>query len=116
MATPKVPREDIEAALSARREMGPEYDDAFVDSVVARVNETIDARLPAARREAGSPSTYDQAKAERNLHLAVACTSLGVSIPLTAIAAGTGGLPAIVVVWIGIGMVNLAASIRSRRR
>jgi hypothetical protein len=46
--------------------------------------------------------------------LALAITSLGVGIPLTAIAASEAGLPGLIVAWIGIVCVNAAYA--SRRR
>jgi hypothetical protein len=46
--------------------------------------------------------------------LALAITSLGVGIPLTAIASAQAGLPGLVVAWIGIVCVN-AVYARSRR-
>jgi hypothetical protein len=119
MTTPKVPQEEIAAAVSARRELGREYDDAFVESIVARVNETIDVRLSA---HAVAKNEHEKQRArgsDRAVHVTVACVSLGVSIPLSAIALeageGSGGLPALLIIWIGIALVNLAAAIRSWR-
>lgn len=114
MTSPQIPREDITAAVAARRELGEDYDAAFVETIVERVNQTIDARLGAepdaerTRREAA------EAKAERTVTIAVAAASLFVAIPLTAIAGNTAGFPAILVVWLGIVMVNLAVALRSR--
>lgn len=116
MTSPQIPREDITAAVAARRELGEDYDAAFVETIVERVNQTIDARLGAepdaerTRREAA------EAKAERTVTIAVAAASLFVAIPLTAIAGNTAGFPAILVVWLGIVTVNLAVALRSRRR
>jgi hypothetical protein len=116
MTTPEVPREEIAAAVSARREMDRAYDDAFVDSIVERVNETIDTRL-GHRQTADRPRREaEQVKGDRALMIVVACTPLGVSIPLTAIVANSpAGLPGIMIIWLGIAMVNLAAALRSRR-
>jgi hypothetical protein len=44
--------------------------------------------------------------------LALAITSLGVGIPLTAIAASEAGLPGLIVAWIGIVCVNAAYASR----
>lgn len=40
--------------------------------------------------------------------LALAITSLGIGIPVTAISASTAGLPGLVVAWLGIVGVNMA--------
>ena len=90
-----VSREEAHAALEARRELGVEYEDHVIDALV----EKIEARL-AERRPAG----FDPRM------LPVALGSIGMGIPLTAIAASNSGLAAVIVVWIGIVLVNLAAS------
>ncbi|MFD0533827.1 hypothetical protein ACFQY7_08605 [Actinomadura luteofluorescens] len=49
MTTPRLPRDDLTAAMAARRELGPDYDDAFIETVVDRIEETLDARAAAPR-------------------------------------------------------------------
>jgi hypothetical protein len=50
MTTPRLPREDLTAAMAARRELGPDYDDAFIETVVDRIEEALDARAAAGPR------------------------------------------------------------------
>ena len=100
MPAAEIPREEAAAALGARRELGAEMEPAVVDAFVERVERSIDARLDTrgggrARRGQGSLP-------------ALPIVSLGVAIPLTAIAGGIGGLLAILIVWIGIVAVNVA--------
>jgi hypothetical protein len=121
MTTPGLPRDDLAAALQARRELGPDYDAAFADSLVERVDQTIAARMAAGR---GTPlgadpaalRAYDRANAdgERKVTIMIACVSLGVSIPLSGIAAGMHSLAALLIIWTGIVMVNLANALRRR--
>jgi hypothetical protein len=121
MTTPGLPRDDLAAALQARRELGPDYDAAFAESLAERVDQTIAARLAAGR---GTPlgddpavrHAYDRdtAAGERRVTIAIACVSLGVSIPLSGIAAGMHSLAALMIIWAGIVMVNLANSLRRR--
>jgi hypothetical protein len=121
MTTPGLPRDDLAAALQARKELGPDYDAAFAESLAERVDQTVAARLAAAR---GAPlgddlavlRAYDRANAagERKVTVAIACTSLAVSIPLTGIAAGIHSLAAMLIIWTGIVMVNLANALRRR--
>ena len=47
--------------------------------------------------------------------LALAITSLGIGIPLSAIAGGTAGLAGLVVAWIGIVGVNVAFAWSQRK-
>lgn len=105
MPDPELPREEAEAVLAARLELGPEMEPALVDSFVERVERTIDARVDARLRERGDGGG---ARGQRDQHLTLAIVSLGVAIPLTAIAGGTSGFLAILVVWLGLVGVNLA--------
>jgi hypothetical protein len=116
-----LPRDDLAAALQARRELGPDYDAAFADSLAARVDQIIAARLAAGRGPSpgdapAAPSAYDRANAdgERKVTITIACVSLGVSIPLSGIAAGMHSLAALLIIWTGIVMVNLANALRRR--
>ena len=115
MTTPRMPHDDLTAALAARQELGPDYDAAFVEKIVERVEQTIDVRMNANAR---TQAQIDQqnAREDRKVTITIACVSLGVSIPLTAIAAGTADAPGIMIVWAGIVMVNVANALRGRRR
>jgi hypothetical protein len=42
-----VERKDVEAALEARKELGPAYDDHLVDSLLAKIDERLEERRPA---------------------------------------------------------------------
>lgn len=46
----------------------------------------------------------------------IAIISLGVAIPLTAIAAGVSGLPGLLIVWVGLVMVNFVFGMTRRPR
>jgi hypothetical protein len=41
-------KRDVHAALEARRELGPAYDDEVVDALLAKIDERLDHRPPAA--------------------------------------------------------------------
>lgn len=107
MSTSELPRDDLAASLAARRELGPDYDAAFVDAVAERLE-----RASAARR----PVITEIEKGERAMALTVVCVSLGVSIPTTAIAAEEAGLAGLVVVWLALVLINVAFALRPRRR
>jgi hypothetical protein len=115
----RLPREDLTAALDARRELGPDYDAAFAESLVERIDQTIEARLSGSGRRHGDfEQAYllklqqDNAKGERKVTVAIACVSLGVSIPLSGIAAGMDSLAFLVIIWTGIVLINLAHVVR----
>ena len=102
-------KDELASAVEARRELGPEYEDQVLAAFMEKVEKRLDARLkeqpdsrPALR---GNP-----------LMVPIALGSMGMGIPLTAIAGGTAGTVGIAFVWIGIAAVNWAASLSGRRR
>ena len=89
-----VGREEAQAALEARRELGHEYEDEVVDALVEKIERRLAERRPARREGSITP---------------LALGSLGVSIPLIAIAGNFAGLAGIVVVCLAIVLVNFFA-------
>jgi hypothetical protein len=94
-----VPREELEAAVRARRELGPEYEDAVVESLVEKIEQQL-----AERERAREPAELR--------HPQVALASLGMAIPLLAIAGLTAGLAGVIAVCVAIVLVNLLAAWR----
>jgi hypothetical protein len=92
-----VRREEAQAALEARRELGPAYDDAVVDALVEKIEQRVAERPPARREGEITPLVLG---------------SLGLSIPLIAIAANFAGLAGVIAVCIAIVVVN-AIAVRS---
>jgi hypothetical protein len=116
---PELPREDLAAGLQARRELGPEYDAAFAESLLDRVEETIQARLggrPVTRSELEQVTLLrlenENARGERKVTVSIAVVSLIASIPLTGIAAGMHSFGFLVIIWTGLVMINLAHAVR----
>ena len=104
MAEPTLDRQDVETALEARRELGPEYDaeviDAFLEKVDRRIDERLEERLPAERRP---------------IPLMLPLGSLGIGIGATGAAAGLGspsGVIVAIIAWVAIAVVNLAYALR----
>ena len=88
-----VPRDEAQAALAARRELGPDYEDELAERFAARIEERLRERAPARRNE--SP--------------AVVIISLLVAIPLIAIAGSTVGLAGVIAVCAALVLVNWVA-------
>jgi hypothetical protein len=99
-----VQREELSAALAARRELGPEYEDAVVEAFVDKIERRLEERMKTAPRR-HQPSG-----------LAVPLGSLGIAIPLLGVAGGTAGIWGVVVVCIAIVVVNLAYAAHALRR
>lgn len=105
MSTPRLPRDDLSAAMAARRELGPDYDDAFVESVVERLRESLDLQRPAPPKVHRRTGDYP---------LTLAILSMLAGIPLSAIGVVNAGLPGLIVVWAGLVLINAIYTQRPR--
>jgi hypothetical protein len=115
MAKSEIPREDVEAALHTRRELGPDYEPAIVDSLVERIDSAIEARV-AAELERRRPARDDLSRKDHSDRaLALGIVTVVLAVPLTAIAAGMIGFPAVVLTWISLVLINMAYAIGNRR-
>ncbi len=103
-------RLDLAAATQARRELGPEYESALVESFLERLDRDIDRRIDA--RAADSPQ---RRRPSSDPSLPLALGSLGMGIPISGIAGGTGGVRGLLVAWGGIAAVNIAYAWGRRR-
>ncbi|SEQ94105.1 hypothetical protein [Microlunatus flavus] len=112
-ATPEL-RRDAAAALGARRDLGPDYEDAVAASLADRVEELVAQRTAEVR-----PSSQDrqhdreEEKATGDGRFVIALASLGAGIPITGIVHDSVVTTAIA--WAGIVGINVAAALRGRR-
>lgn len=99
-----VRREEVRSTLEARRELGADYEEALVESFAQRIEQRLDRtqRKPVQAKK-------DDDSSQR---FVLAIVSLGCAIPITGIALGAGGLAGLIVAWIGIVLVNVAARAR----
>jgi hypothetical protein len=102
VAQPPLDRQDVESALEARRELGPEYDSHVIDSFLEKIDARIDERLKAS-----------QPPERRPIPLILPLGSLGIGIGATGAAlgpthGGAGGIIVAIIAWIAIAIVNLA--------
>ena len=112
-------RRDVDAALAARHELGPEYEDAVAAGLADRVE-----ALVAQRRDQLVPTeddrrhARDEEKANGDGRFVIALASLAAGIPVSAIVSGDGvlGVLSLGVAWVGIVGVNVAAAWGARRR
>lgn len=112
-------KKELAVTLEARRELGPEYEAALVESFVDKVDTQVRRRLaeerllqarggPAGRGAGGSQVS---AFGER---FGFAIVTLVLAVPLSAIGI-TQGIGGLVATWAGIVGVNLAHTGRLRR-
>ena len=96
----KSTRDELDAILSARQDLGAEYNDELADMLMEKLDAEIDRRVEA-RME----------KAPKNaLSPAVPITSFVFAIPLTAIAASMLGVRGVLIVWAAVIIVNILYS------
>jgi hypothetical protein len=90
-------REELQAHVAARRELGPEYEPELVDSFLERVEGKLDQRHrgKAARRAEHHPITP------------LVLGSLALSIPLISVAGRQAGGFGVAMVCVAIVLVNL---------
>ena len=89
---------ELHAALEARRELGPELEPQVIEGFVERIEKRLAERQPSAAARPARDRTHETA---------IAIISLGVAIPLLAIAGGTTGLPGVVAVCVALVLLNL---------
>lgn len=119
MAT-DIPRDDAEAALQARLELGKEYEPEIVQSFVERLDDVIQKRVAdeLSRRGESAELAKQQRKAESERSgqsLALAIVSMALAIPLTAIASEQA-IGLVVLVWFAIILINVTFTIGRRIR
>lgn len=112
---PVVARDDVRAAVATRRELGERMEDEIIDDFLERIDRTLEGRIEqrVAQRLGRTRAAAEQRA--RNFTGRIAA-SLGIGIPLTAIAGGIGEVPGIVAVWAGIVALNVYYSETERRQ
>src|SRR5688572_1755330 len=98
VSEPLIPRDELRASLEARRELGPEFDDELVEAFASRIEQRLQGRPQPAR-----------AQRSREHETAIAIVSMGVAIPLIAIAGNFAGLAGIVAVCAALVLVNVVS-------
>lgn len=122
MATTSLNPDDVRAAAEAHRELGPDYQSAVIEAFLEKVTKEIDARVDARLASSLLQSVQLDRPAVRQSRdrgpFALAVVSLIASIPLTGIALtqdhGAGGSAALLVVWLGIAVINVAYALHMR--
>ncbi|MGW7431919.1 hypothetical protein ACWGIN_20510 [Streptomyces sp. NPDC054861] len=116
-------KNELDATLHARRELGAEYEAALIESFLGKVEESLDAtidrqvrrRLAEQRTESvrggRAPAAGVEGFGER---FGFGIISLIVAVPLSAIAAHQAQLEGLIVTWLGIVGVNFVHAFRGR--
>jgi hypothetical protein len=102
----ELPRDELEAAVAARRELGREREPELVDSFLAKIETQIDARVD-------DKLARDRYAPQRRGHgpdwaaALLGISSLGIGIGATGAATSQGQGWVAAVAWIAIVLVNL---------
>jgi hypothetical protein len=99
-----VPRDELQAAIEARKELGAELEPAVIDSFVERIEKRLVQR--GEQREKALKRKRDH---QKELILG----AMGISVPLMAIAAIFTGLAGVIAVCAAIVVVALVATRQS---
>jgi hypothetical protein len=94
-------REELEAAIGARKELGGELEPAVIDAFVERIERRIAERDTASEKEL---------KRRREHQKEMVLGAMALSIPLLAIAAIFTGLAGVIVVMAGLALVAVAST------
>ena len=111
-------RRDAEAALAARMELGPEYEEHIASGLADRVEELVAYRTAELRQQAvSSTKAEEMERTTQTQSFVLGIISLGVGVPITAISAiqVEPGLLGVAVAWAGIVGVNVAHRLGTRR-
>ncbi len=99
-----IDRREVQAALHAQQELGPDMQDALVDSFTDKVERAIAVRVDAEMAQQRATTGTDQPSSGARLALAI--VSVGVGVPITAVAGVFAHLPGVFVVWLGLVLIN----------
>ncbi|MEV4946662.1 hypothetical protein [Streptomyces sp. NPDC053755] len=117
-------KNELDATLHARRELGAEYEAALIESFLGKVEQSLDTtidrqvrrRLAEQRTAAarGGPSSALPGTEGFGERFGFGIISLIVAVPLSAIAAHQAQLEGLIVTWLGIVGVNAVHAFRDR--
>ena len=109
MASPELERDDLRAALGARRELGDEAEHEVLESFLDRVGTAIDARVD---QRLAEHERFGQRRprGQNRVSTPLALGSMAIGIAATGAASGLdhGGALVAIVAWVVIALINLA--------
>ncbi|NUP01971.1 MAG: hypothetical protein HOV96_05520 [Nonomuraea sp.] len=108
--------DELKAAVSARRDLGPDFEDALVESFLDKVGQEVDRRVDERLATSAPKGAATGGKGSEGARLALAIVSLSLGTLSTVALAivGTGRTVALVPIWIGIIIVNIVFNSRGK--
>ena len=96
-----VPKDELEAAIEARKELGAEMEPALIDGFVARIEQRL------AQRAGDNERSLKQ---KRDHQKEMVLGAMGISIPLFALAAIFTGLPGVLAVCAALAVIAIVST------
>jgi hypothetical protein len=96
-----VPKDELHAAIEARKELGAEMEPAVIDAFVERIERRLAARAGESER---------LLKRKRDHQKEMVLGAMGISVPLLAIAAIFTGLPGVLAVCAAIAVIAIVSA------
>jgi Flp pilus assembly protein TadB len=96
-----VRRDELQAAIEAREELGAEHEAALIDSFVERIERRLSERAEESERSL---------KRRREHQKEMVLGAMGISIPLLAIAAIFTGLAGVIVVCAALAVIAVVSA------
>jgi hypothetical protein len=101
VSEPVVQKDELEAAIEARKELGAEMEPALIDAFVERIERRIAQQGTDREREL---------RARRDHQKELILGAMGISVPLFALAAIFTGLPGVIAVCAALAVVAIVAT------
>jgi hypothetical protein len=99
MSERTVPREEVQAAIEARKELGAEMEPAVIDAFIERIERRLGAR---------SGESEQSLKRKREHQKEMVLGAMGISVPLFALAAIFTGIAGVVAVCAALVVIAIA--------
>jgi Flp pilus assembly protein TadB len=96
-----VPKDELQAVIEARRELGSEMEPAVIDAFVERVERRLDERVEEREKSL---------KRKREHQKEMVLGAMGISIPLLAIAAIFTGFAGVLAVCVAVAVIAIAST------
>jgi len=96
-----VPRDELRAAIAARKELGEDMEPALVDSFVEQIERRLEKR---------AGQTEQALKRKREHQKEMVLGAMAISVPLFAVAAIFVGLPGIIVVCGALAVIAIVST------
>ena len=101
MSEGRVPKDELEAAIEARKELGAEMEPALIDGFVERIERRLAERATESERSL---------KARRDHQRDMVLGAMGISVPLLLFAAIFTGLAGVIAVCAAIAVIAVATT------